>query len=154
MNIQSDLINAPPTGTDAVSICLSDGPLKPIEPCRLRGAGAVILFEGLIRPEENGKHIAGIEYEVYEPMARQMLRELAQQALEQFELMAIVVEHSRGFVPTFDCSFRLQVASAHRAQGLAGMEWFIHRMKQDVPIWKHPRTQTIPPSSADKEVAS
>jgi molybdopterin synthase catalytic subunit len=36
------------------------------------------------------------------------------------------------------CSFRLQVASAHRAEALAAMTEFIDRLKRDVPIWKSP----------------
>lgn len=122
-----------------VRISVTEGPLQPIKPDRLPGGGAVILFEGLVRPEEDDQTIEGLRYEVYEPMAQQMLLALAVQTMEQFKVLAIVVEHSRGFVPTFECSFRLQIASKHRAEGLAAMDWFIHRMKQDVPIWKHPR---------------
>ena len=127
------------TQADEITVDITDGPLGSKEPRRINAAGAVVLFEGLVRPGENGKTITGITYEIYEPMAKQMLRKLAHQAMTDFKLMHVAVEHSHGFVPTFQCSFRLQVASAHRAEGLAGMDWFIQRMKEDVPIWKHPR---------------
>lgn len=122
---------------ERVQVVLTDGPLAPLVPMRVKGAGAVICFEGLVRPTENHAPIAGLSYEVYEPMARRMLVELAQQTRIEFELLCVHVEHSMGFVPTYDCSFRLQVASKHRTEGLAGMDWFIIRMKEKVPIWKH-----------------
>jgi molybdopterin synthase catalytic subunit len=51
-------------------------------------------------------------------------------------LVAILVEHSKGFVPVGQCSFRLLVAGTHRRESLAAMSEFIDRMKRDVPIWK------------------
>jgi molybdopterin synthase catalytic subunit len=103
-------------------------------PCA--GAGAVISFEGRVRPLEDGRTIAALDYEIYEPMARQMLARLAEELVARFGLLALRVEHSYGRVEVGRCSFRLQVAAAHRQEALAAMACFIDRLKEDVPIWK------------------
>jgi molybdopterin synthase catalytic subunit len=116
---------------------IHDGPLDhPPPPFPCAGAGAVVRFEGLVRPWEDGRTIRGLRYEVYEPMAREMLVAIGQELLQGFGLVAICVEHSKGLVLAGECSFRLQVAGRHRQESLAAMSAMIDRMKQDVPIWK------------------
>ena len=77
-----------------------------------------------------------MDYEIYEPMARQLLAQLAEELVARFGLLALRVEHSYGRVEVGQCSFRLQVAAAHRQEALAAMACFIDRLKEDVPIWK------------------
>lgn len=120
-----------------IEVVIIDGPLNDARPELPAGAaGAVLCFEGIVRPTEDGRHIAGLHYEAYEPMASRMLRELADDTCRRFGLLAAFVEHSRGKVPVGRCSFRLQVASSHRKEALAAMDYFIDRLKRDVPIWK------------------
>lgn len=139
MSMRDEVIK-PKNEIKHVHALLIDGPLEAKVPQRIHHAGAVIVFEGLVRPTENDATIAGLFYEVYEPMAIQLLDNLALEMFRKFDLIAVHVEHSKGFVPVYACSFRLLVASAHRAAGLAAMDEFIIRMKQEVPIWKHVRT--------------
>jgi len=122
-----------------MSVCvrIHDGPLPTATPWAVDGAGALIGFEGVVRPSEAGRPIAGLRYETYDPMAEKELRRLAGEAMQRFDILAVRVEHSRGFVANHACSFRLRIASAHRKAGLAAMDWYIDRMKQAVPIWKH-----------------
>jgi molybdopterin synthase catalytic subunit len=122
----------------SIHVAIHDGPLNAAEPWAVQGAGAVLCFDGVVRPVEGDRPIAGLRYDTYDPMAEQELTRLADKAVEQFGLLGVTVEHSRGFVANFACSFRLRIASAHRKEALAAMEWFIDRMKQQVPIWKRP----------------
>ncbi len=133
----------------SVQVSIVEGPLPAEPPTRVEGAGAVLSFEGVVRPTEAEEPIAGLTYETYDPMAAQQLQRLGRAAVGRFGLLALSVEHSRGWVPNFACSFRLQVASAHRKEALAAMDWFIDRMKQDVPIWKRPA-----PASPRREASS
>ena len=121
-----------------ITVILHDGPLQPCPVPRTAGAGAELCFEGVVRPSEEERAITGLSYEAYEPMATTMLTQLARQIVATFGLLAVRVEHSRGFVGAGECSFRLCISSAHRGEGLAAMELFIDQMKQDVPIWKTP----------------
>ncbi len=100
------------------------------------GAGAVVCFEGRVRPTESGRTICGLSYEAYEPMARNTLISIGEELVQAFGLVAICVEHSKGPVRVGECCFRLQVAGRHRQESLAAMSEFIDRLKRDVPIWK------------------
>lgn len=124
----------------SVQVHIIVGPLGPLAAADWRpaGAGAVVWFEGIVRPEEAGEVIVGLDYEAYEPMASRTLEQLARQVMDEHALIAVVVEHSRGRVPAGMCSFRLRIASRHRKAALVAMDQFIDRMKQDVPIWKSP----------------
>jgi molybdopterin synthase catalytic subunit len=98
--------------------------------------GAAIVFDGVVRSDEGGRAIRALAYEVYEPMASNMLAELGREMLAKHGIVAIMVEHSRGEVPVGQRSFRLSVHALHRAEALAAVGEFIDRMKRDVPIWK------------------
>ncbi len=98
--------------------------------------GAAVVFEGIVRANEQGRAIRALSYEAYEPMATNSLTRLANDILSKHALIAITVEHSRGEVATGQRSFRLAIDSAHRKEALAAMDEFIDRMKRDVPIWK------------------
>ena len=122
----------------AIEVVINEGPLGLQGAVRAPGAGAIVAFEGVIRPTEDGREIAAIEYEAYSPMAENQLESLARAAADRFALAGVFVRHSVGVVPVGECSFLLIVASAHRAPALEAMAWFIDTMKRDVPIWKRP----------------
>lgn len=122
--------------SDEVRAEIVDGPLPDAEPWTVPGAGAILIFEGIVRPDENGRPISALEYESYDPMARAELLRLAREAAARFVLLGVEVLHSRGRVPAHRCSFRLRVAALHRAEALTAVEWYVDRLKQEVPIWK------------------
>ncbi len=137
-----------------IRISITEGPLPalhstPTNRLSCEGAGAMLRFDGIVRPTEDDRPIDGIAYEAYEPMAQNALRELARTAIEKFGVLAITVEHSKGMVPNSMCSFRLQVASTHRKEGLAALDWFIDEMKRDVPLWKHHAWSSVLPNSEE-----
>jgi len=126
----------------SVLISISQGPLSSERLLALLSAsaahavGATVVFEGIVRANEQGRTIRALSYEAYEPMATNSLTQLANDILSKHTLIAITVEHSRGEVATGQRSFRLTIDSAHRKEALAAMDEFIDRMKRDVPIWK------------------
>lgn len=122
----------------SVKTSIMEGPLSPVGAWNPMGAGAVVCFEGVVRPVEDGRALMSLAYEVYEPMATRQLRNLAQELAASHRLMAIIVEHSRGVVAVGQCSFRLRIAATHRKEALEAMGLFIDRLKRDVPIWKRP----------------
>jgi molybdopterin synthase catalytic subunit len=122
----------------SVTIRIIDGPLGEPASVLLPTAqfGAAIVFDGVVRSDEGGRPIRALNYEVYEPMASNMLAELGREMLTKHGLVSILVEHSRGEVPVGQRSFRLTVHALHRAESLAAVGEFIDLMKRDVPIWK------------------
>lgn len=121
-----------------VEALLHTGPLGPAVDWRPGGAGAVVFFEGVVRPTEADRALDGLDYEQYEPMTLASLTALGQEVVEQHGLTAMRVEHSVGHVPNHAVSFRLYVASPHRKAALVAMDVFIDRMKKEVPLWKVP----------------
>ncbi|MEM1212393.1 MAG: molybdenum cofactor biosynthesis protein MoaE [Planctomycetota bacterium] len=123
----------------AVSVRLVEGPLGVDRPAlEDSGAGAVVRFEGVVRPGEDGRGLEALVYEVYPPMTERVMRELAERVRADFGLTGLAVEHSVGRVPVGWASFRLGVAAEHRREALDAMDAFIARMKAEVPIWKVP----------------
>ena len=140
----------PPTPTSletrdrpAVTADIVEGPIPPPDPDDPHstpppGAGALLTFDGVVRPFENDRPIEALDYTAYLPMALTQLRRLAEDAAAAHDLSAIHALHSIGRVPVGACSFRLTVAAPHRADALAAMTGFVDRLKRDVPIWKSP----------------
>lgn len=122
----------------SVRVEIKQGPLAPLAPDAFAGAGAVVQFEGVVRPCEEGHALEALEYEAYRPMAEEMLQALAEESRAEYSLFAVLVQHSVGSVAVGERSFRLLIASEHRASSLHAMASFIDRMKRDVPIWKRP----------------
>lgn len=129
----------------------------------VHGAGALIVFEGVVRPQEpkhpagessppSGQslspippssaapleHITGLSYETYDPLTERELRRLGERIAQQHELDGMWITHSRGFVPSGMISFRLAIAARRRKAALRGMDTFIDEMKRYIPIWKLP----------------
>jgi molybdopterin synthase catalytic subunit len=132
-----------------VDVRIVDGPLAPAgsaEPAP--GAGAVVVFEGIVREREGDLIISALDYTSYDPMALGQLRALAEDIVKRHGLIALHAEHSRGRVPVGACSFRLTIHAAHRKEALAAMDGFIDRLKRDVPVWKAPVAQVSPPSAS------
>lgn len=119
-----------------VTVQIVDGPLASIWPPSVSGAGAVILFEGVVRGLEHDREIAGLDYTTYEPMAQRTLEQIGREVAARHGILEMHIEHSRGHVPVGAISFRLVVAGAHRKEAIAAMDEFIDQMKRDVPIWK------------------
>jgi molybdopterin synthase catalytic subunit len=120
----------------SVRVTISTGTLPPAKAPSATGAGAVVVFEGIVRAREGERDIDALHYETYEPMAQNMLEAIATELIARHGLLGMHVEHSRGRVAVGECSFRLAVMSRHRKEALAAMDEFIDRMKRDVPIWK------------------
>src|SRR5437899_6530852 len=73
-------------------------------------AGARIDFQGIVRGSEDGREIEGIDYEAHWKMAEHQLREIAEQAIIQFELRSVIIHHRIGFVAVGEPSLFMRVS--------------------------------------------
>jgi len=103
------------------------------------GAGAIVDFWGVVRPTEDGREIAGIDYDAHGEMAEHQLKRIAEQAAERFGLTLVIIHHRTGFIAVGEPSLFLRVASSHRSEGFRASQWIIDELKKKVPIWKRPR---------------
>jgi molybdopterin synthase catalytic subunit len=102
-------------------------------------AGARIDFQGIVRGSEDGREIDGIHYEAHWKMAEHQLREIAEQAIIQFELRSVIIHHRIGFVAVGEPSLFMRVFSGHRQAAFQASRWMVDELKKKVPIWKRPR---------------
>jgi molybdopterin synthase catalytic subunit len=121
-------------------------------------AGASVLFVGSTREWTEGKQTASLDYECYESMAIQKLRELESEARRRWPLIGCSLVHRIGPVDIGEASVVIAVSSAHRKPAFEAGQWLIDTLKLEVPIWKrenwvdgqqqwiHPSETTKPPS--------
>ena len=125
----------------AISVCevsLTESPLALPEPAGDSQAGAVVVFWGAVRATEEGREIAGIDYEANRAMAEHQMQIVGTSAAEKFATREIFMRHRIGFVPAGEPSVVIRVTSGHREAAFAASQWIMDELKRVVPIWKHP----------------
>jgi molybdopterin synthase catalytic subunit len=114
---------------------------QPLDPRVLhfsRTEGAVVDFFGMVRSIENELMIEAIEYEAFEAMAERQLALIADEAKDRYGLVSVIIHHRIGLVPAGEASLFVRVTARHRRAAFEGSSQIIERLKQAVPIWKHP----------------
>jgi molybdopterin synthase catalytic subunit len=120
-------------------VLLTDAQLNAPENCVDPTAGARVDFQGVVRRSEDGREIEGIDYEAHWKMAEHQLRQIAEQAMIQFELRSVIIHHRIGFVAVGESSLFMRVFSGHRQAAFQASRWIVDELKKKVPIWKRPR---------------
>lgn len=98
--------------------------------------GACLEFHGIVRELEQGQTLKGLQYEAYEPMARQTLEQHLIQLGEKYGCEAVLFIHRLGWVPVGEPSLFIRILSGHRGEGIRFLADSIDLLKTDVPIWK------------------
>lgn len=99
-------------------------------------AGAVVVFIGMTRDNNEGRDVLRLEYEAYSGMAERELEKIADQARSRWAIARLAVVHRTGVVPIGAASVLIAVSSAHRGDAFAAARFTIDRLKEVVPIWK------------------
>jgi molybdopterin converting factor subunit 1 len=99
-------------------------------------AGAVVVFDGIVRNNTRGRRTLHLDYEAYEAMALSQMQGLGREAQQRFGVLRVVLVHRLGRLQVGETSVLIVVASAHRAQAFEACRWIIDTLKKTVPIWK------------------
>lgn len=99
-------------------------------------SGAVNLFIGTTRGKTGEKATRLLEYEAYEPMALNVLEEIARESERVGRSYRLCIHHRLGSVPVKEASVIVGVSTGHRAEGFAISRFLIDTLKERVPIWK------------------
>jgi molybdopterin synthase catalytic subunit len=105
------------------------------------GAGALVRFEGRVRPHENDGIIEALDYEAYQPMAQKQMEKLARELGRVYPCLSVRVRHRVGRVAVGEAAILIEVCATHRAEAFALASQFMDRVKQEVPIWKSAAAQ-------------
>ena len=99
-------------------------------------AGAVLLFLGVVRNENDGREVNHLEYEAYVEMAERTMEQIVDEARERWAVGEIRVVHRIGLLSIGEVSVAIAVASPHRGNGYEASRFIIEELKTRVPIWK------------------
>jgi len=110
-----------------------------LERVRAASDGAVVLFLGVVRDQNEGRDVEGIEYEAYQEMAVSALTAIAREAGESADTDRIAVAHRTGELKVGEVSLAIAVGSPHREEAYQASRYIIEEIKKRVPVWKKER---------------
>jgi molybdopterin synthase catalytic subunit len=99
------------------------------------GAGATVLFTGVVRDHDDGRAVVSLEY-VAHPTAGEVLRECRAEIAADPLVCAVAVSHRTGHLRIGEPALIAAVSGAHRAEAFAACERLVDLAKQRLPIWK------------------
>ena len=99
--------------------------------------GAVLLFLGTVREQNDGRAVTGMRYDAYVEMADPVLRDIAAEAAARAGTDRIAVVHRTGELAIGDVSVAIAVSTPHRAEAFDAARYVIEQIKQRLPVWKH-----------------
>jgi molybdopterin synthase catalytic subunit/molybdopterin converting factor small subunit len=101
------------------------------------GAGAIVLFSGVVRDHTGGRRVKFLEYEAHAPMAEAKMREIAAAAHDRWPtLTRIAIVHRVGRLEIGESSVMIAVSSPHRHDAFEACHFAIDTLKRTVPVWK------------------
>jgi len=98
--------------------------------------GAVAVFIGVVRNENEGRATTRIRYEAYGPMAESEMDKIAEGLRREWPAAQVRMMHRVGPLEIGEASVAVVATSPHRADAFAACRAAIDRIKTTVPIWK------------------
>jgi molybdopterin synthase catalytic subunit len=99
--------------------------------------GAVVLMSGTVRNQTDGKPVVCLEYQAYEPMARQVFYQIAANIRQEWSnANRVVIYHRVGRLEIGDISVVVGVGCPHRGEAFDACRYAIDTLKHNAPIWK------------------
>lgn len=99
--------------------------------------GAVLLFLGTVREQNEGRPVRGMRYDAYADMAESVLAGIAREAAERAGTDRISVVHRVGELGIGEVSVAIAVSSPHRPEAFDAARYIIEEIKLRLPVWKH-----------------
>ena len=107
---------------------------------RSKRIGGIATFLGVARDRSQGRDVSGITFEHYEGMAQKKLREIRERALQDFDIIEVLILHRYGEIDIGENIVLIVVGAEHRADAFKACKWCIDELKQITPIWKLEQT--------------
>ena len=97
------------------------------------GAGAVVTFTGIVRPDGG---LTAMETEHYPGMTEKAIAAMMDQAQARWHLTDALVIHRHGTLAPGEPIMMVATAAAHRAEAFAAAEFLMDYLKSRAPFWK------------------
>ena len=98
--------------------------------------GATNIFIGTMRDTNEGDEISSMRLEHYPEMTQQHLEKIAQNALNDFQILDILILHRVGEVLPNDPIVCVAVWSEHRSASYDATRYIMEDLKYSAPFWK------------------
>ena len=102
--------------------------------------GGIATFLGTARDRSKDRDVSRITFEYYEGMAQKKLREIRERALQDFDVIEVLILHRYGEIDIGENIVLIVVGAMHRADAFKACKWCIDELKQITPIWKCEQT--------------
>lgn len=99
-------------------------------------AGALVIFGGTVRIENEGRPVIGMTYTAYAPLAQKTLGEIEQECIGRFDILRCRIVHRTGTLALGELSVLVVVRAAHRPAAFEAARYAIDTLKQRVALWK------------------
>ena len=100
------------------------------------GCGALCAFVGVVRATHQGRRVRYLEYEAFEPLARKVFQQIADEVAEEWPGTLLGLVHRTGHLEIGEASVVIVASAPHRAEAFAACRFAIERVKQIAPVWK------------------
>lgn len=102
-------------------------------------SGALVVFAGTVRNENDARAVAGIGYSAHAALAEKTLARIEAETRERFQIRECRILHRLGELVPGEISVLVVVRAAHREAAFAAARHAIDTLKASVPIWKEER---------------
>ena len=99
-------------------------------------AGALVIFEGLVRDNHQGQTVERLEYQAFDSMAEKEGGKILSLAKDKFGIINALCQHRTGTLEVGELAVWIGVTSGHREEGFQACRFIIDQIKERVPIWK------------------
>lgn len=106
---------------------------------RAAGAGAIASFTGLVRSENDGAAVAGLELDHHPRLTEQAIAGIGADAARRFGLTEIAIVHRHGALAPGEAIVFAAAAAAHRRAAFDAVDYVMDRLKTEAPFWKRER---------------
>jgi len=106
---------------------------------RAAGAGAIASFTGLVRGENDGAAVSGLELDHHPRLTERAIAGIEADALARFALTDILVVHRHGALAPGEAIVLVAAAAPHRRAAFDAVDYVMDRLKTEAPFWKRER---------------
>ena len=103
---------------------------------RAAGAGAIASFTGLVRGENDGAAVTGLELEHHPRLTEQAIAGIGADAVARFALTDVAIVHRYGALVPGEAIVFVAAAAPHRRAAFDAVDYVMDRLKTEAPFWK------------------
>ncbi|MGO4700615.1 molybdenum cofactor biosynthesis protein MoaE [Dyella sp. 2RAB6] len=99
--------------------------------------GGIAIFVGKVRDFNVGRHVVGISYDLFVPLALRTFRDIGERARAEVAApLKLYIAHAKGHLGLGDLAVVVAAGTPHRAEAFRACRMAIEAVKHEAPIWK------------------